>query len=103
MAWDKRLALRRHLPDIEIVLRRHAKSVGDAIEEGEHGDNVNRLADLIFSPRMVAQLGNIVRGRAVRSPSDDLGVFHQGALRRSQASLVELALQNCRYALIIGS
>jgi hypothetical protein len=95
--------LRRHFSELEIVLRRHAKSVGDAIEEGKYGDNVDRLGDLVFTPAVVAQALHIFGSRAICRLRNDLGVFHQGALPRSQAGLVELAFQNCRNRLIIGS
>jgi hypothetical protein len=92
-----------HFSELEIVLRGHTESIGDTVEEGEHGDNVDRLGDLIFAPAVVAQVGNIFGRRAVRRLRNDLRVLHQGALRRCQVSLVDLAFQNCRNRLIIGS
>ena len=93
----------RHLAEVEIVLRRHSEGVGHAIEESEHGDDVNGFGDLVFAPAMIAKLLNIIGRGAVRRLGDELGVVQQRALGVGEAGIIELAFQNCRYALIIGS
>ena len=95
--------LRRHLAEYKIVLRRNAEGVSHAIEEGEHRDDVHRFGDLVFAPAVVAQLLNVVSGGTVGRIRDEPGVLQQRAFGRSEASAVEFAFQNCRYALVIGS
>src|SRR5271165_38771 len=94
--------LRRHPAQRQIVLRRHAKRIGDTVEEGEQRRDVNRLGDLLLSPAVVAQPLDVFRGRAVRRFGYKLHVLHEGVLRLRQARLVEFALQYRIHALIVG-
>src|SRR5271169_1113507 len=48
------VSLGRHLAKVEVVLRRHPEGIGHAIEEGEHGNDVHRLGNLVLRPAMVA-------------------------------------------------
>jgi hypothetical protein len=93
----------RHLANVEIVLRRHSECVGHAIEKREHSDDVNSFGDLVFAPTMVAKFLDIFSRRAIRRFGDEFGVLQQRALGVGEAGVIELAFQNCRYALIIGS
>jgi hypothetical protein len=87
-------SLGRHFPDGEVILRRYTKRIGDAIEEGEHGSNVNGFGDLVFCPSCRAQLFDVFGRRTVGGFRDELRVVQQGALRLGQAGLIELAFEN---------
>ena len=84
-------------------MRRNAEGIGDAIEEGEHGGDVDGLGDLVFGPAGSAKLFDIFGGGTVGGFRDELHVVQQDALRRGQAGFLQLALQYCGYGLIGGS
>jgi hypothetical protein len=54
----------------EVVLRRNAECVCDAIEESEQGCDVYSFGNLSFFPSCKAQLLNIVGGGSVSSPGN---------------------------------
>ncbi|MGB8653973.1 MAG: hypothetical protein WCD23_05595 [Candidatus Acidiferrales bacterium] len=84
-------------------MRRNAEGVGNAIEEGEHRGDVDGFGDLIFGPAGVAQFLDIgVRG-PVGIYRDFLDVIEKRAFGWSEASFVELAFEDCRYAFVGGS
>jgi hypothetical protein len=95
--------LRGHFPDGEVVLRGNAESIGDAIEEGEHGDDVDGLSDLVLGPADGAKLCDIFDGGTVGGFGDELGVVQQSVLRLGQARFIELAFENGCDSLIGGS
>jgi hypothetical protein len=84
-------------------LRRYAKGVRDAIEEGERGNDVNGFRDLIFGPAGVAQLLNVRGGGFVGSLCDEIRVIEQGAFSGCQSRVIEFTFENRRNALIGGS
>jgi hypothetical protein len=63
-------------------LRRHAEGVGHAIEEGEHGGDIDRLRNLIFSPTGVAEFLDVSMSGAGCGMGDDFDVIQKRALRR---------------------
>jgi hypothetical protein len=93
----------RHSPHLKIILRWNAESVCDPIEKCEHRSDVNRLGDLVFFPAEISKLLNIISSGAISGIGDDLDVIQQSALRRVEAGFVQLAFENCGYALIGGS
>jgi hypothetical protein len=95
--------LRSHFSDAEVVLRGNAEGIGDAIEEGEHGDDVDGLSDLVFAPAGAAKFCDIFGSGTVGGFGDELGVVQQSALRLGQASFIELAFENGCDSLIGGS
>ena len=84
-------------------MRRNAEGIGDAIEEGEHGGDVDGLGDLVFGPAHGAEFFDIFGGGTVGRFRDELHVVQKDALRRGQAGFLQLALQYCGYGLIGGS
>jgi hypothetical protein len=70
----------------------NAEGVRDAVEEGEHGGDVNSFGDLVFFPACDAQLLDIFRSGAVGSFGDEVNVIEQGALRPGEARLLQLTL-----------
>jgi hypothetical protein len=92
-----------HFPDGEVVLRGNAEGIGDAIEEGEHGDDVDGLGDLVFGPAGGAKFFDIFGSGTVGGFGDELGVVQQGALRPGQARFIELAFENGCDSFIGGS
>jgi hypothetical protein len=96
-------SLRSHFSDGEVVLRGNAEGIRDAIEEGEHGDDVDGLSDLVFGPAGGSKFFDIFGGGAVGGFGDELGVVQQSALRLGQASFIELAFKNGCDSLIGGS
>jgi len=95
--------LRSHFSDGEVVLRGNAEGIGDAIEEGEHGDDVDGLSDLVFGPAGGTKFSDIFGSGTVGGFGDELGVVQQSALRLGQASFIELAFENGCDSLIGGS
>jgi hypothetical protein len=95
--------LRSHVSDGEVVLRGNAEGIGDAIEEGEHGDDVDGLSDLVFGPAGGAKFFDISGGRTVGGFGNEPGVVQQSALRLGQASFIELAFENGCDSFIGGS
>jgi hypothetical protein len=75
----------RQFSSFQIILRRHAKRIGDAIEEGEHRGNVHRFGNLIFSPSEIPQALNIFVSRTICGVGDQLDVIEQAALRAGQS------------------
>lgn len=73
-------------------MHRNAKGVGDAVEEGKHGGDVDGLGDLIFQPARGSQFFDIFRSGTVSGFGDELNVIQQDALRLGQAGLLQLAL-----------
>jgi hypothetical protein len=87
---------------VEIILRRNAKCVGDAIEEGKHRGDVNRFGNLVFAPSGIAEPLDVgVRGLR-GGKSNFFYVVEQGALGGRKTCVVELTLENCLYAFIGG-
>jgi hypothetical protein len=95
--------LRRELSRRQIILRRNAEGIGDAIEEGEHRGDVDGFRDLILFPSGVAQFLDVIRGGTAGGFGDELHVIEQNPLGRSQSGFIELTFENCAYALIAGS
>ena len=85
------------------MLRRYSESIGHAIEERKHRNDVHRLGDLLLRPAVAAQFLDTLRRRAIRSVNNGLPVVHQRALAGGEARFLELACENRRDALIIGS
>jgi len=94
---------RRQSASLQVVLRRHAECVRDAVEKREHGDHIDGFRNLIFGPAGVAQLLNVRHRGSVSRFGDELRVIEQRTLRRRKAGFVEFAFQDCRYALVCGS
>jgi len=94
---------RSHFPDSKIILRRHAERIGYAIEEREHGDDVDSFRDLVFGPARGTKLFHIFGGGTVGGFGNELGVIQQGALRLAEASFTKLAFENGCDSLIGGS
>ena len=95
-----RVPLWRHFSGGEIVLRRDAEGVGDAVEEGEEGRDVDSLGDLFFFPACRSEFIDILDGGAISSVRDELYIVHQGEFGPGQAGFVQLAFQDCGYAFI---
>ena len=91
---------RSQFPRYEIVLRRNAERVRDAIEESEQGCDVDGLGYLAFLPSCKAQLLDILGSGSVSSLSDQFHVSQQRALRRRKVCLVKLAFDDCLHTLI---
>ena len=85
------------------MLRRYSESIGHAIEECKHRNDVHRLGDLLLRPARVAQFLDILRRGAIRRIGNDPGVVQQHALGGREARIFEFAFENRRDALIIGS
>ena len=64
---DKRVARtsRSQFPSGEVVLRRHAEGICDAIEESKQGCDIYRFGNLSFFPSCGAQLFHIVGSGSV--------------------------------------
>ena len=92
-----------HFPDHEVILRRYSKRIGDAIEEGEHSNDVDGFRDLVFGPAGGAKFFDIFGGGTIGGFGDELGVVQQNALRLGQARFIELAFENGCDSLIGGS
>src|SRR5215469_8798942 len=95
--------LRSQSSSPQIVLRRHAERIRYAIEEGKHRGDINGLSDLVFRPAMVAKYLDVLGRGAICGFSNFLDVVEQRSLGRRQAGLIELALENRLYAVIISS
>jgi hypothetical protein len=91
---------RSHASGEKVVLRRHTESVRYAIEKREHCDDVYGFRDLILAPACITQLLYVRGGGLGGSPGDQLGIIEQSPLGRGQSRLIELALENCRNALV---
>jgi hypothetical protein len=87
-------------PDPEVVLRRNAECVRDAVEKCEHCGDVDSFRNLFFFPARVSKFLHIFCGRAIGSVRDQLDVIQQRALRRSKARFVKFALDDGFYTLI---
>jgi hypothetical protein len=94
---------RRELSSREIVLRSDAKGIGDAIEERKHGGHIHRFRNLLFFPSAITKFLHVFRGRLVSGLRHQLCIFEQQTLGRCQPSFIELAFDDCLYALICGS
>jgi len=73
----------------QVVLRGHSKSIGNAVEEGEYCDYVNRFRDLLFPPASLPELLNVIMRRAAGGLGDQLGIVKQSALGRGELSALE--------------
>jgi hypothetical protein len=100
---DRGFLLRRHFPRRKVILRRHSKRVRNAIEESEHGGDVNRLGNLIFFPSGVAKFLHVFWRRAIRRLGDLLHIIEQHPLGGSESRFIEFAFDDGLYALIGGS
>ena len=90
----------RQFARFEIVLGRDAEGVGDAVEKGEQCRDVYGLGNLVFLPADGPEFLNILDGGAVGGVGNELHIRQENSFRFCKARLFELALQNCRYALI---
>jgi hypothetical protein len=99
---DKRLAptSRCQFPSCQVVLRRNAEGVRDAIKESKQGRDIYGFGNLSFFPSCGAQLLHIVRGGSVSGLRNQFHIVQQDALRRRKARFVKLAFDDCFYALI---
>ena len=94
---------RCQFPGREIVLRNHPEGIRDAVEESEQSGNIHRLGDLLFLPTGIAKFLHVRRGGTGSDLGNQLNIFEQRTLRRRKASFIELAFDDCLYALIGGS
>lgn len=92
--------LRGHLAGGEIVLRRNTEGVGYSVEKGEERCDVDSLSNLFFFPTCCSESFDVLGGGAIGSVCDELYILHQDELRPGQAGFLQLAFQNCSYALI---
>jgi hypothetical protein len=92
--------LKGQFPGSEIILRRNAECISDAIEEREQGCNVYRFGDLFFLPASYSQFVNILGRRPVSSVCNQFHICQQRSLRGRQARLINLAFDDCFYTLI---
>jgi hypothetical protein len=96
-------ALRRQFIRAQVILRRNAESIRNAIKKCEHRRDVNRLGDLILAPSGITQFLHVgVRG-AGSAFGHFLDVVEQHTLGRRKPGFVKLAFQNRRNALTGGS
>ena len=81
---DKRLAptSRCQFPGCQVVLRRHAEGVCDAIKESKQGRDIYGFGNLSFFPSCGAQLLHIVRGGSVSGLRNQFHIVQQDVLRR---------------------
>ena len=84
----------RHRIHFEVSLGRDSKGICHAIEKREHRRDVNRLGDLRLGPTMIAQRLHIFIGGAIRRFRHLGHILEQGALRRRQICLIEIALSD---------
>jgi hypothetical protein len=94
------LPLRCYFPHAQIILRRDAESVGHAIEEREQRRDIYGLRNLLLRPARVSQPGNIIGGRTISVSRDEFYIIQERALRCRKPRFVELALDDCLYALL---
>jgi len=94
------VVLRRYFAGGEIVLRRDAEGVGDAVEEGEQGGDIDGLRNLFFFPACCPEFVDILGGGTVGGIRDEFYIVQQSEFGLGQAGFVELAFQNCCYAFI---
>jgi len=87
----------------EVVLRGDAEGVGDAVEEREHGGDVNGFGDLIFGPARLAQLLDVLGGRAIGRLGDQFDIVQQAALCRTQSCVINFSFQDRCDTLFRGS
>lgn len=97
------LALRRQFARSHVVLRGNAEGICNAVEEGEQRGNVYRLGNLVFFPPRRSHFVHVFGGSSVRRFGNQFHIIQQRALCRGESRLLELALENSRYALIGGS
>ena len=102
MNW-KRSFSRRHLPQPQIILRRHPERIGDSIEESKQRRDVNAFGNLLFLPACDSQLLNIFSRGALSGIGDQFDVVHQDALCLRQPGVIQFSFQHSGYTLIIGS
>jgi hypothetical protein len=96
----RQLKSKCQFPGREVVLRRNAECIGDAVEESEQGCNIDRLGNLSFFPPCQPQLLDIFRSRPVGSVGNEFHVVEEGTLRWRKARFVKLAFNDCFYTLI---
>jgi hypothetical protein len=92
-----------HGPHFEITLRRNAKGIGHAIEEGKQRRNIHRLCDLGLAPTMIAEKLHVFRGCAVGGLGHSGDIFEENPLSRGEPGLVEFSLGNRLYCFLVGS
>ena len=83
-----RTDLRRQFPRLQILLRANPEGVGYAVEEGEHGGDIDGFGDLILTPPCVANFLDIFAGGARSGVRHLFYVVEQRALGRIDSSLV---------------
>ncbi len=88
---------------LQIALRRNAKSIGHAIEEGKHGGNINSLCDLWLAPAMIAKNLYIFCRCAVGGLGHFGDVFEENTLGRGELCIFEFPLRNRLNRFLIGS
>jgi hypothetical protein len=64
----------------EVALGGDAEGVGDAVEEGEHGGDVDGFGDLGLGPAVVAELLDVFVGGAIGGLGDLGDVVEESAL-----------------------
>lgn len=99
----ERHRLWRHCSAYQVILRRNAKRIGDAVEKCKERGNVDRFGNLILRPTRIAEFLHVFGSGAISGIGHELCVIEQGALGRSQAGVIELALKNCVYCLVRSS
>ena len=80
-----------HLVHLQITLRRNAERVCYAVEEGEHGRDVDRFGNLRFSPTLLAQDLHIFRGRTIRRLGHLGDIFEQRTMRVVESCILKIA------------
>ena len=86
--------LRRQFSSLQVIRRRHAKGVGNTIEEGKHGRDVHSFRNLILTPPEIPQSLNIFVGRTVCSVGDQLNVTKQADLPAGKSCFIQLTFQD---------
>ena len=89
-----------HLPASQIILRRDAKGVCDAVEKREQSCDVDRFRNLVFFPACVPDLLNIFSSGTISRVCDQLRIIQQSAIGGAKAGFVQFAFENCGYTLI---
>lgn len=92
-----------HPAQLQVILLRNPKRVGDPVEECKHRGDVDRLGNLVLAPARSAQLLNVFAGGAIGCFGDQFHVVEQGPLSGGQAGDVEVSVENRANAGIIGS
>ena len=87
----------------EVSRLRDAECIGDAIEEGKHGCDVNSFRNLRLCPPMIAQDLHILRSGAVGGLSDLADIVQESTFRWIEVCFIQLALGDRLYCLFFCS